>query len=83
MPLSATVTLVIDGLAAVLVNPFGPDHKYVAPAVVEFAVSVNVPPLHKGALLVTVGVAGGVGSFKVTDANGAEGQPFNTTKIFE
>ena len=47
------------------------------------AVKFNVVPLHIGPLLDAVGAGGGLGSASTTGPAGAEGQPFNTTMIFE
>lgn len=82
VPVAAVVTLGIAGFCWLLVNAFGPLHIYVAaPGVVVLALRFNVSPLHTGELPDAVGVAGGVGSTKVTGPSILETQPFNITRI--
>jgi hypothetical protein len=57
VPALARVTLAIAGVLNVEVNPFGPVQLYVAPVTVGVE-RFNVAPVHKGPLLVAVGVAG-------------------------
>ena len=82
-PLAAVVTFAIVGLAVFAVNPFGPPQANVAvPGDVVLASNVNILPLQIGALVVIVGVAGGVGSDKViVPARTGELHPFSVTKI--
>lgn len=81
-PDAAVVTFAIVGLKILLVKPFGPFHVYIATPEVVFPSNVNVLPLQMGALVVIVGVTGGVGSDKViVAASGAELHPLRVTKM--
>jgi len=72
------------GFCCVLVNEFCPVQLHVGvPAEVVDALRFRVLPLHKGFTFGIVGVAGGVGSVKLNDATGADGQLFNTTYTLE
>jgi len=65
------------GFCSVEVNPFGPVHAYVAPAMVE-AVSETVAPSQYGPPFDAVGVAGF--ALTMTDVDpAAEVQPFTVT----
>lgn len=50
-----------------------------APVVADVAPRVSVPPLHSGALLLRVGVAGCEGSFNVTGPTGRDVHPKRVT----
>lgn len=57
VPASATVTFETDAFCVDAVNELGPLQLYVDPAETPEE-RFNVPPSHKGELLLTVGVAG-------------------------
>jgi hypothetical protein len=80
VPVAAVDTLVMLGFCCVLVNEFGPFQLHVCvPVEVVDAIKFRVLPLHKAFTFDITGVAGGVGSVKLNEATGAEGQLFNTT----
>lgn len=77
VPAPAAVMPVMDGFWEEEVNPFGPVHEYVAPAMFD-AVRFSVDPSHTGELLPAVGAAG-VGFTTTLTVPAKLVQPFTVT----
>lgn len=77
VPDAAIVAAAMDGFCDEDINPFGPVHEYVAPAMV-LAVKFNVEPAHIGLLLPAVG-ATGLGLTTTTVVPAGPGHPATVT----
>ena len=80
MPEAAVEVFVIAGLFSELLNPFGPvQFLKAAPVDVVLASNCKVLPLHIGLVLLSVGVAGGLGDTSVKGPASAEEQSLAVT----
>jgi hypothetical protein len=81
VPLASVLAFGIEGFCDELLNPFGPDQLQVGvpPVEVVLALKLSVLPLHIGETEGTVGIAGGLGSTKLTGPTLFEGQLENST----